>query len=146
MKKKFLIAFVFVFSTILCAYSQQYEVPPSSFSFVSGYGWSGAVYCGNTNPLSVFPLVNVHNKRCSDCIENNVRGYQLFSGKLSNRQSRLVNYALEQFQLEVGDIYSVGFYEISDTNHYYGITVEITEVNSDGSYLYDWMGFSYYNK
>ena len=142
MKKKFFIVFAFLLSVIVSAYSQDYGIPASSMNYVWGDGYSGAVYCGNTSQnLSGY---EVYNNRWRSCVANNRQYLQGFTGKMSNRQSRLVNHALDQFRIEVGDIYSVGFHEISDLRHYYGITVEITKVNSDGSYSYKWWGFSYY--
>lgn len=142
MKKKLFITFVFLLSVIVSAFTQDYGIPNSSFSYVWGAGYSGAVYCGSTSQnLSGY---GVHCTRWSSCVALNRQYLQEFTGKMSNRQSRLVNHALAQFRLEVGDIYSVGFFEISDLSHYYGITVEITKINSDGSYSYNWWGFSYY--
>ena len=142
MKKKIFIAFVFFVICNCFCFSQNYGIPNSSFSYVWGDGYSGAIYCGGTSQnLSGY---GVHSTRWRSCVAVNSQYLQEFTGKMSNRQSRLVSYALNQFRLEVGDIYSVGFREISDLRHYYGITGEITKVNSDGSYSYNWWGFSYY--
>ena len=142
MKKKILLALlIFITAFYVYAYGE-YMIPNSSFQYVYGDGYSGANYCGNTKTLSA---LDVHNNRMGSSW---VKGFSVkdFSGKMSYRQSRLVNHALNQFKLEVGDIYSVGFYEISDMHWYYGITAEITKVNSDGSYSYTWYGFCYYIK
>ena len=144
MKKKIFVTFVFLFSAIVSAFSQDYSIPKTSFEYQSHYdsgirGYSGAVYCGNTSQgLSGY---KVHSTRWSNCISKNVQNLQGFSGKMSKTQSQLIKDALDQFELDVGDIYSVGFYKSSPD--YYGITVEITKVNSDGSYGYQYLGFLY---
>lgn len=142
MKKKLFIIFAILLSTIISVFGKDYGIPHSSMNYVWGDGYSGAIYCGNTSQgLSGY---EVYTTRWRSCISDNVSYLQEFTGKLSNRQNRLVNHALGQFTLDVGDIYSVGFREFSDLTHYYGITVEITKVNSDDSYSYNWWGFSYY--
>ncbi len=144
MKKKIFVIFVFLLSAIVPAFSQDYSIPKTSFEYQSHYdsvirGYSGAVYCGNTSQgLTGY---KVHSTRWSNCISKNVKNLQGFTGKMSKAQSQLIKDALDQFELDVGDIYSVGFYKSSPD--YYGITVEITKVNSDGSYGYSWWGFLY---
>ena len=86
----------------------------------------------------------VHSTRWSNCISKNVKNLQGFTGKMSKTQSQLIKDALDEFELDVGDIYSVGFYDDSYSPvDYYGITVEITKVNSNGSIGYTWWGFLY---
>ena len=143
MKKKGVIFFLLLFFIAYSVFSKDYSIPISSFSYVWGDGYSGAVYCGNTS--SGLSGYEVHNTRWQSCLANNIQYLREFSGKMSNRQRRLVEHAINQFRLDVGDIYSVGFNEISGLRHYYGITVEITKVNSDGSYSYLWWGFTYYD-
>ena len=143
MKKKVFIFFLLLVFITYSAFTKDYGIPNSSISYVWGDGYSGAVYCGSTKQnLSGYA---VYSTRWRSCVSDNVQYLQEFTGKMSNRQSRLVNNALRQFSVEEGDIYSVGFREISDLSHYYGITVEITKINSDGSYSYNWWGFSYYD-
>lgn len=145
MKKKIFVTFVFLLSAIVPAFSQDYSIPKTSFEYQSHYdsgirGYSGAVYCGNTSQgLTGY---KVHSTRWSNCISKNVQNLQGFSGKMSKTQSQLIKDALDEFELDVGDIYSVGFYKNYSAD-YYGITVEITEVNSDGSYGYQYWGFLY---
>jgi len=145
MKKKIFVTFVFLLSAIVPAFSQDYSIPNTSFRSVYNYDINiygdktGAVYCGNTSQgLTGY---KVHSTRWSNCISKNVKNLQGFTGKMSKAQSQLIKDALDQFELDVGDIYSVGFYKSSPD--YYGITVEITKVNSDGSYGYSWWGFLY---
>lgn len=145
MKKKIFVTFVFLFSAIVPAFSQDYSIPKTSFEYQSHYdsgirGYSGAVYCDNTSQgLTGY---KVHSTRWSNCISKNVKNLQGFTGKMSKTQSQLIKDALDEFELDVGDIYSVGFYDDSYSPvDYYGITVEITKVNSDGSYGYTWWGF-----
>ena len=140
MKKICFVLFFILFNFLV--FAQDYGIPNSCFSYVYGYGKSGAVYDGNTKNLT---LEEVHKKRVDYCIKYNEIGLEPFSGKFSQRQITLVNNALFQYQLEVGEIYSVGFYEASDFNHFFGITVRINKVNGNGSIDYTWMGFSYYN-
>ena len=71
----------------------------------------------------------VCGKKFNFFIDMYCHGSESFAGKMSKRQEYLIFHALNQFRLEVGDIYPVGFYEIADVSHYYGITVEITKVN-----------------
>ena len=140
MKKICFVLFFILFNFLV--FAQDYGIPNSCFSYVYGYGKSGAVYDGNTKNLT---LEEVHKNRWETSIKDNKIGLKSFSGKFSQRQITLVNNALNQYKLEAGDIYSVGFYESSDYYHYFGITVRIDEVRSDGSYGYSWMGFSYYD-
>lgn len=146
MKKKIFVTFVFLLSAIVPAFSQDYSIPKTSFSCdynidaIGVYYYTGAVYCGNTSQgLSGY---KVHSTRWSNCISKNVQNLQGFSGKMSKTQSQLIENALDQFELDVGDIYSVGFYKNYSAD-YYGITVEITEVNSDGGGSFTWWGFLY---
>lgn len=139
MKKIFCLLLIFFTSICLVSALGEYGIPNSSFRYVWDDGYSGAKYCGSTKNISGY---EVHNNRWKSAYGMNY--LESFSGKLSKSQARLINNALDQFDLEVGDIYAVGFYEIADLRHYYGITVEITAVRADGSYSYNWWGFSYY--
>lgn len=140
--KKILTVFFLLFSMFLRVYAlNEYSVPNVDYCY--GDGFAGARYCGTTNEISGY---EVFSNRWQSCITDKCIGLQRFSGKLSKRQSRLISFALNQYDLQVGEIYSVGIYEISNLNYRIGITCEITAVNSDGSYSYSWWGFSYYQE
>ena len=63
---------------------------------------------------------------------------------MTKAQQGAVMGALNKFDVEVGDIYSVGLCTVDSNYHrLYSITVEITAVNSKDSYTYNWWGFSY---
>lgn len=131
-----LLLFVAVFETSALG---EYGVP--SWDYYWGDGYAGARYCGTTKQISGY---EVFSNRWQSGVAENKNGLQRVSGKLSKRQSRLIGYALNQYDLQVGEIYSVGISEISNLNYYIGITCEITAVYNDGSYSYSWWGFSYY--
>lgn len=117
---------------------EEYGVPISCFRYYYDYGggYAGAKYCGTTKNLT---LDEVHNNRWKSAFGE--IELESFGGKLSKRQSYLAWSAIEQYDYEPGEIYSVEFCEGFDTNHRYAITCQI---NSDGSF--NWRGFSYYKQ
>lgn len=142
MKKAFALVLVLIAVVFEVSALDEYGIPRSSFRFYYDYGggWAGAKYCGTTKNLTA---QEVHNNRWQSSIARYNNGEisypESFGGKLSKRQSALAWNALGQYDYEPGEIYSVGFYEGSDFNHYYGITCQI---NLDDTF--SWNGFSYY--
>ena len=103
--------------------------------------YSGAKYCGNRKTISGY---DVHLNRWNSAVANKKQNIEIFTGqKMTKAQQGAVTDALKQFDVEVGDVYSVGLCTDSNYNRFYSITVEITAVNSKGSYTYNWWGFSY---
>ena len=123
----------------------KYAVTDSAY--VSGRDWSalsGAKYCGNRKTISGY---DVHLNRWNSAVANKKQNIEIFTGqKMTKAQQGAVTDALKQFDVEVGDIYSVGLCTDSNLYRFYSITVEITAVNSKGSYTYNWWGFSYDSK
>ena len=112
---------------------------------VSWSAYSGAKYCGNRKTISGY---DVHLNRWNSAVANKKQNIEIFTGqKMTKAQQGAVTDALKQFDVEVGDIYSVGLCtEDSNYHRFYSITVEITAVNSKDSYTYNWWGFSYDSK
>ena len=111
---------------------------------VSWSAYSGAKYCGNRKTISGY---DVHLNRWNSAVANKKQNIEIFTGqKMTKAQQGAVMGALNKFDVEVGDIYSVGLCTDSNLYRFYSITVEITAVNSKGSYTYNWWGFSYDSK
>lgn len=134
MKKK-IIACTVIFAFVLFSSIAYSKYGGISMTFYWD-GWAGAKYCGTTKNLTI---EEVHNDRLMDAIQNSTRyNLQSFSGKLSKRQSNLLWEALSQYDYVAGEIYAVGFREVSAPNHCFALTVQI---KTDGGCM--WYGFTY---
>ena len=101
-----------------------------------GDGTAGAKYCGTTKNLTID---EVHNDRWNFFLyDKYTSNPQSFSGKLSKRQSRLLWYALDQYDYAPGEIYSVLIREEDALFHTIALTVQI---KADKSCT--WKGFTY---
>lgn len=123
----------------------KYAVTDNRFVSDPNFSWracSGAKYCGNRKTISGY---DVHLNRWNSAVANKKQNIEIITGqKMTKAQQGAVTGALNRFDVEVGDIYSVGLCtEDSNYHRFYSITVEITAVNSKDSYTYNWWGFSY---
>lgn len=117
----------------------EYGIQEDCFNYYeseSGGGYVGAMPWG-----SELTLDKVHNNRWQSALFSGKKELKILEEHFSERQIFLISSALRDWCCEPGEIYSVGFFEESDTNHYYAITCQI---NSDGTF--NWRGFSCYEQ
>lgn len=122
----------------------KYSVPKSNLkSYYYDNGIAGAVYCGNKETLSIDDVAD--NLWASESNSKKDRGsqgiinMQWLNGKLSKQMSALIRNAVNEYNIEVGDIYSVQFTIVNPdraANSYgieiYQMAVQIETVDSSG--------------
>ncbi|MBO4731258.1 MAG: hypothetical protein J5597_00425 [Spirochaetaceae bacterium] len=106
---------------------------------------ANAIYEGTSDTVNINERISYYQKNSEKAIGSELTPFGLkFStnlSKLTKREHQLIEAALNEYNLEPKEVYSV---LLTGSNRFVLVEVEINSVSKDGSYQYSWWSIGYF--